>query len=350
VSLVDDIASFVRGGSAAESDFERLARAAFAYQYERIPAYRARCERAGVAPGDVASWHDVPTVPAAAFATLELATDPPLDSFRSRGTLGAARSVHRHPFPDLYRAVVDASFPAACLPRGDRPPMLALVPPREIAPDSSLGFMVDHVLARFGGPGSAWGFGARGVEMGRCRSWLGAHQRGGRPVLVLATALALADLLDFLARMNLHFRLPSGSAIFETGGFKGRTRSVDRDGLLEMATRWLGVPPSQVVSEYGMTELTSQAYTRTLAGGEPGRFVPPGWMRVRALDPESLAELPPGASGILAVFDLANVGSALHLLTEDVGRIDGDGFRLEGRANDAELRGCSLLAEELGGR
>ena len=348
--LVDEIAAFVRDGGAPEETFEQLVRAAFAYQYERLPAYRARCERGGASPDTVASWREVPTMPAAAFATLDLATDPPVELFRSSGTLGAARSVHRHPFPDLYRAVVDASFPSACLPRGDRPPMLALVPPRDVAPDSSLGFMVDHVLARFGGEGSAYGIGARGVEMGRCRSWLAAHQRGGRPVLILSTALALADLLDFLGRMNLHFRLPPGSAIFETGGFKGRTREIDRDALLDQAARWLGVPPTAVVSEYGMTELTSQAYTRTLTGGAAGLFVAPRWMRVRALDPSTLAELPAGENGILAIFDLANLGSALHLLTEDLGRVDGEGFRLAGRAGDAELRGCSLLAEELGGR
>jgi hypothetical protein len=350
VTLEAEITTFVRSGAASEEDFERLARAAFAYQFDRIPAYRALCVCGGRTPAEVATWRDVPMVPAAAFATSELATDPAVELFRSSGTLGAARSVHRHPFPALYRAVVESSFPAACLPRGDRPPMLALVPPRDVVPDSSLGFMVDHVLASFGGPGSAYAFGARGVELGNCRSWLAAHQRGGRPVLILATALALADLLDFLARTNLHFRLPGGSAIFETGGFKGRTREVSRDELLDQEARWLGVPAEAVVSEYGMTELTSQAYTRTLVGGVPGLFVAPRWMRVRALDPLTLAELPPGESGILAIFDLANLGSVLHLLTEDLGRIEGEGFRLDGRAGEADLRGCSLLAEEMSRR
>jgi hypothetical protein len=226
--------------------------------------------------------------------------------------------------------------------------MLALVPPREVAPDSSLGFMVAHVVARFGGEGSVWGVGARGVEIGTCRSWLGGRQRSGEPVFVLATAFALADLAERIERMNLHFRLPPGSAIFETGGFKGRRREIDRDELLGRVATWLGVQPRQVVSEYGMTELTSQAYSRTLSGGAPGLFVPPPWLRVRALDPVTLGERPAGEVGLLAFFDLANVGSALHVLTEDLGRLDGDGFRLEGRAPDADLRGCSLLAEELG--
>ena len=350
MSLPDEIRRFVAGAEHTEAELASLARAAFAYQYERLPAYRALCERAGRTPGNIDSWDDVPLVPAAAFATVELATDPPRETFRSSGTLGGERSVHRHPFPDLYRATVDASFPRFCLTPGEHPPTLSLVAPRQVAPDSSLAFMAAHVLERFGGPGSAYGFGGRGIELGACRSWLGGRQRAGRPVLLFSTTFALAELVSRVERMNLHFRLPAGSVIFETGGFKARRRVVDRDELAAGVESWLGVPRERIVSEYGMTELTSQAYTETLAGGPADRFVTPGWMRVRALDPETLAPLPPGERGLLAFFDLANVGSAIHLLTEDLGRVDADGgFFLDGRAADAELRGCSLLAEELEG-
>jgi hypothetical protein len=333
----------------AEAGFEPLALAAFAYQFERLPLYRAMCERAGKSPATVASWRDVPMIPATAFATVELATDPAQETFRSSGTLGERRSVHRHPFPELYRAAIDASFPGFCLPRGDRPPMLALVPPRTLAPDSSLGFMVDHLLQRFGGPGSVHAFAERGVEGAKARSWFGAHQRSAQPVMLLATSFALADLLDFLGRIGLKFRLPAGSVLFETGGFKGRARELSRDELHHRLAEQLSLGSDSIVGEYGMTELTSQSYTATLAGGDAGIFVPPHWMKVRVLDPTTLAELPAGETGLLAFFDLANVGSALHLLTEDLGSLDGAGFRLAGRAPEADLRGCSLLAEELGG-
>ncbi len=349
--IADRIRAFVAHPQAAE--FEPLALAAFAWQFERIAPYRALCERQGKTPATVAAWRDIPTVPAAAFATVELATGPALETFRSSGTLGAETSVHRHPFPDLYRATIDAAFPAFCLPRGDRPslnpPMLALVPPRAVAPDSSLAFMVDHVLERFGGAGSDHAFGARGVEVGKARSWLSARQREHRPALVLATSFALADLLDFLARMNLKLRLAPGSAVFETGGFKGRTRTVSREQIEERLETFLGLGRDGVVFEYGMTELTGQCYTRGLTGGDPSLYVAPPWMRVRALDPATLAELPEGEAGLLAILDLANVGSALHLLTEDWGSVEAGGFRLEGRAPDAALRGCSLLAEQLAG-
>jgi acyl-protein synthetase LuxE len=79
-------------------------------------------------------------------------------------------------------------------------------------------------------------------------------------------------------------------------------------------------------------------------------FVGPHWTRVRLLDPETLEEVPAGTPGLVSVFDLANLGSAVHLLTEDLGIAEGDGFRLVGRAAGAELRGCSLVVEELRGR
>jgi hypothetical protein len=100
-----------------------------------------------------------------------------------------------------------------------------------------------------------------------------------------------------------------------------------------------------------MTELSSQCYTATLLGGDPEVFHSPHWVRARVLHPETLAEQPVGEPGLLAVFDLANVGSAAHVLTADLATRAGEGeeagFRLLGRAGDAELRGCSLTVEEL---
>jgi hypothetical protein len=226
--------------------------------------------------------------------------------------------------------------------------MLSLVPTREQLPDSSLSFMLDHVLARYGAPQSLTAFGPRGVEAPKARSWAGGRQREGRPLLVLATALALAQWLDALERQDLRFRLPAGSAVFETGGFKGRTTELTREDLLARLGERLHVMPQAVVREYGMTELTSQFYTRALHGGNADLFVAPHWTRVRILDPVTLEEAPAGTPGLIAVFDLANLGSAVHLLTEDLGAAEEDGFRLLGRAAGAELRGCSLVAEELG--
>jgi hypothetical protein len=357
--VIERIVQFISDPAAAS--FEELALAVFAFQYERIEPYRRLCDGRGAVPGQVADWRQVPLVPAAAFKRLRLATAGEREVFRSSGTSGGeqVRSVHYHPYPDLYRQTIDASFPRWCLPGGGAAPvpMLSLVPSREQLADSSLAFMVDHVLAGYGAPPpeSVVACGKRGVEMVPARSWAAARQRAGRPALVLATSLALAQWLDALERQDLRFRLPPGSAVFETGGFKGRAGEVSPERQRQRLWERLAVPAAAVVREYGMTELTSQCYTKALAGGDPELFFPPHWVRVRVLDPATFEPAPPGKPGLLAVFDLANLGSAAHLLTEDLGDAEEGGkgsegkggFRLLGRAAGAELRGCSLAAEEL---
>ncbi len=343
--LAERVARFVRRPE--PEAFEALAREAFAFQYERVAPFRELCDRRGATPATAASWREVPTVPTLAFKSLDLAAAPAVEVFRSSGTTGERRSVHSQPFPDLYRAVIDATLPEAFLAGLERPPMLSLVPARAVLPDSSLAFLADHAIARFGAADSATVFGPRGLDSKAARSWLAARQRDRRPAAILATALALASLLEALERLDLRFRLPAGSRVFETGGFKGKRREIGRAELGARIRERLAVPPGRVVREYGMTELTSHFYTRALAGGDPDLFVPPPWTRVRVLDPATLEETRPGAVGLLAVFDLANLGSAVHVLTEDLATAEGGGFRLAGRAAGAELRGCSLAAEEL---
>ena len=358
--LLDRVARFVSGGWRGESSERRLdelARRAFAFQHARIGPVRALAAARGVAPEAVRSGRDVPPVPALAYKSLDLFPrgsfeKGEMEVFRSSGTTRGegARSVHRHPFPGLYRTVIDASFPRFCLPEGGagpRVPMLSLIPRREAAPDSSLSFLIEHAIDRWGGESSAHAFGIGGLDAEAAAAWCRRVERDGRPALVLATAFALATWLDALAKRGASFRLPAGSVLFETGGFKGRTRELSRPRLLDRVEDRLGVPPGRVVREYGMTELTSQLYTDCLAGGDPDLFVAPPWVRVRVLDPETLEEAPPGRPGLVTIFDLANLSSAIHVLTEDLGSMHDGGLRLLGRAAGAELRGCSLTAEEM---
>jgi hypothetical protein len=366
--LALDIARFVRAtapawaapslrdGGTPESQerFDSLALSTLRSQAERVAPYRSLLRARGCAVERLSRWWEAPAVPAAAFKTTKLCAAPARVVFRSSGTTRGAerRSTHSHPFPDLYRLIVDGSFPAACLDTppgaGSKPDMLSLVPPRAVRNDSSLSFMVDHVLQSFGGPRSAWAMGRRGLDECRALRWLERAAAGGAPVLLLATALALDDLLRALERARERLVLPAGSLLFETGGFKGRRREVSRVELVARVGDRLGLPAGRVVREYGMTELTSQAYTRALHGGDPEVFFLPPWARAHVVDPVTLEELHPGKVGMLRIFDLGNVGSAAFVLTEDLARAEpGGGFRLAGRAAGADLRGCSLVAEEL---
>jgi hypothetical protein len=141
--------------------------------------------------------------------------------------------------------------------------------------------------------------------------------------------------------------------VMDTGGFKGRSREVSREELLHLYQDVLGVPPCRVVGEYGMTEMSSQFYEATLCESLAGKaaaeriYEGPPWVRTRVLDPDTLEPVPAGRRGLLAHLDLANAWTVSSLVTEDLGQAAGTGFRILGRARDAELRGCSLATEEL---
>jgi hypothetical protein len=155
----------------------------------------------------------------------------------------------------------------------------------------------------------------------------------------------LVHLLDLMGERGLSFRLPAGSRVMETGGYKGRSRSLSKGELHQLITQRLGVPDSHIVCEYGMSELSSQAYDRAV-GQEPAaprRFRFPPWARVRIVSPETGREVEEGETGIVQVYDLANVYSVMAIQTGDLGIRRGEGFELVGRAAQAEPRGCSLM-------
>jgi hypothetical protein len=170
------------------------------------------------------------------------------------------------------------------------------------------------------------------------------------PMLVLATSFALVHFLDGLG--DATFRLPAGSRVMMTGGFKGKGREVDPKELRREVARTFAIEERAVVGEYGMTELSSQFYERTFYedGARHGVYAEPPWARVLPVDPETLAPLRDGEIGIAKIVDLMNVDSAAFVLTQDrVRRIDG-GFELFGRAKGATPRGCSIAIDELLGR
>ena len=172
----------------------------------------------------------------------------------------------------------------------------------------------------------------------------------GEPVCILGTAFALVHWLDALREAGTRFRLPAGSRLMDTGGFKGRSREVTREELYGAVEDRLGIPPAWCVNEYGMTEMSSQFYDG-VAGAAPAPadrlHAGPPWVRTQATDPETLRPLPHGEVGVLRHFDLANLSSVMAIQTADLGITSPDGFRVLGRARGAEARGCSLAMDDL---
>ena len=160
------------------------------------------------------------------------------------------------------------------------------------------------------------------------------------PVCLLGTALGFLHLAEALGAERIV--LPAGSTAMETGGYKGSGRVIARPRLYAMLGEKLGLAPGEMINEYGMTELSSQFYAR----GPHGLHHGPPWARAVVADPATLEEVAEGETGILLVYDGANVGSVVGIRTQDLAVKHGSAFELLGRDPSALPRGCSRAADE----
>jgi hypothetical protein len=189
--------------------------------------------------------------------------------------------------------------------------------------------------------------GAWSLDLASIESVLRAATSHRRPLFVLGTAFNYVHLLEQFSGVT--FELPPGSRALETGGYKGRSRTLPKAELHALISARFSIPPQSIVCEYGMSELSSQAYDAPGDLPHASRLAPrafrfPPWARVQIISPETGREIAEGETGLIRVFDLANVWSVLAVQTEDLGIRRGGGFELLGRVVAAEPRGCSLMA------
>ena len=335
----------------ADDEFDRLAREAFAFQYERCAPYRAYCERLKLTPQTVVHWKEIPAVPTSAFKNFALTCFPVEQAaaeFHTSGTTRESTGKHYLRTLELYEAAIVPNFAAYLMTVMARLPMMMLMPSPQEAPHSSLSHMMGVVMREFGAEGSSFYIKGGQLLVENLVGDLHKAQQDGQPVFLLGTAFAFVHLFDYLAKETVRFRLAEGARAMETGGFKGRSREVSKVDLYGLFERFLGIPKARVVNEYGMTELSTQFYDATMRTGRRTdlKTVPP-WARVLVIDPTSGREAAENEAGLIRVFDLANVWSMMCVQTEDLGvsRAGETGFEVLGRAAGAEVRGCSLNAE-----
>jgi hypothetical protein len=338
----------------ADVEFNGMALMLFTLQFEFNPAYRKFCEARKISPSSVTHWTQIPAVPTSAFKEWELTSLPPDQRtrvFHSSGTTGQTPSRHFHGRESLriYEASLLAWFRFHVAPEKN---LAILTPPPSVAPNSSLVHMFETICRDFSAPESSF-LGTLAAD----NSWtlnfdaaLAALQNAvdnNKSILILGTAFSFVHLLDYLAEKNLRLKLPAGSRVMETGGYKNRSRSMPKAELHALITDRLGNPASHILCEYGMSELSSQAYDRgaqrTGASQHRGPFQFPPWARAQIISPETGREVGDGETGLLRIFDLANTFSVMAIQTEDLAIRRGDGFELIGRAESAEQRGCSLM-------
>jgi hypothetical protein len=355
--LAVEITAFINSPDPGEETFNRLATELFAFQFARnAPLRRLSAGRGSNTPR---VWQEIPAAPVAAFKEMELTVLPSSErvaTFHSSGTTGHKPSRHFHSQESLavYEASLVQAFNARIISQGSGSQrLLVLTPPPAQAPNSSLVHMFETLRRRRpvieGGSGSNGSDGLFLGEIGSGDAWCLRHDEvlaalgsGTQvPVGLLGTAFNFVHLLDRLAGTQTRFRLPPGSFLMETGGYKGRSRSMPREELHQALAAAFGISQEQIICEYGMSELSSQAYD--LVVGETRRFHFPHWTRIEAISPETGAEVADGEPGLLRVCDLANVASALVVQTEDLVLREGNSFELLGRAPSAAPRGCSLM-------
>ncbi|HZV79206.1 MAG TPA: hypothetical protein VFF60_06265 [Candidatus Binatus sp.] len=351
IDLDRRILEFIATASAGEDEFNRLALDLFEYQYQANEPYRRYCDRFGVSPASAERWTQVPAIPTSAFAPLRLACFQPDRTrwtFFSSGTTRSNRSRLELEDTALYDASLAAHFRERVLPDRPRIRMLALAPSAKDAPHSSLSYMLSAISRTFGTARD--GFFMHGDALDFAGA-IDALRGASEPVLVAATAFAFVHFFDRCAREDLRFALPAGSRVIETGGFKGKSRSVERDELYGWFVRVLGVPRELCAAEYGMCELGSQWYDANIADSFARRTprygvkVGPHWARARIVDPVSAQPLPKGETGLLQVFDLSNRGSVCAVLTGDLAREADGGLELLGRAPGEPPKGCSIAVD-----
>lgn len=340
-------------------DFDAFARELAVYQAEHAPGYGRLCRARGVDPRSLTRAEDIPAVPTDAFKLTRVATFDEAHSavtFRTSGTTIGARGTHAMRDPSTYESAAVA-FGRKWLARDlDRPiPVVVLGPSPSAAPDSSLGHMCASFVSELGEPApeeETWLVDGDILDIDAFDSRVAYALAKDQPMLVLATSFALVHLLDAVG--DATFALPSGSRVMQTGGFKGKSREVAPEQLRAELARVFAIDERAIIAEYGMTELSSQFYERTLFERESrhGTYAEPPWARVIPVDPETLAPVPDGEIGIAKILDLMNVDSAVAVLTQDrVRRLPAEGgFELLGRAPGAPSRGCSIAIDELLGR
>ena len=312
------------------SEFEAQAIALFTYQYYHNPVYRSYCDLIKKNPSDIKKSEDIPCLPIQFFKTHTVCCEIPIPKtyFSSSKTSGQIASKHYIRDIQLYIKSFVRTFSSFYGPVHNYA-IIALLPSYLERNDSSLVFMAQHLIQMSNHPESDFYLN----EWDKLHNTLHRLEQEEQPTLLLGVSFALLECVErFQWQLN-------NTIIMETGGMKGMRKEWIRSALHKKLQEGFGV--SQIHSEYGMTELFSQAYAQ-----EDGRFKTPPWMKVNTRSTEDPFEfLENNKTGALNIIDLANVDSCAFIATEDLGKTHSDGsFEVLGRFDYAEIRGCNLLA------
>lgn len=312
-----------------EAEFEALALEVFQFQFENNSVYRSFCDLLYKHPSDVKTINDIPFLPIEFFKSRKvICKNQTVEAtFRSSGTTGSVTSKHYVANLDLYKRSFRRGFERFYGNIEDYT-ILALLPSYLERDGSSLVFMVDDLIAQSASSDSGFYL----DNTSELKTTLRRLDKGSKKVLLIGVSFALLDLVA-----HDTFQLKN-TIIMETGGMKGRRKEMIRSQLHNILKKGFGV--NNIHSEYGMTELLSQAYSKG-----NGIFNCPPWMKVFTRDTEDpLTILKQGKTGGINIIDLANVNSCAFIASQDLGRVyPNNSFEVLGRFDTSDIRGCNLM-------
>lgn len=311
-----------------EQEFEDLAIEVFRFQYQHTKIYRQFCDLLKVSPGSVKKVSDIPFMPIEFFKNKKILSEGRSYEriFTSSGTTTAVPSKHYVASLSLYERSFHTSFHQVY---GDPSQycILALLPSYLEREGSSLVYMVEGFCERSKNPRSGFYLN----NLSELTEQILHLEENYKNTLLIGVSYALLDLLE-----HQNFNLKN-TIVMETGGMKGRRKEMVREELHKILKSGFGV--NEIHSEYGMTELLSQAYSC----GD-GIFKCPYWMKILIRDTEDALSLTSGRTGGVNIIDLANIYSCSFIATQDLGKIYADGsFEIIGRYDNSDIRGCNLM-------
>lgn len=312
-----------------QTDFKTVAFQVFKFQFENNTIYRSFCDLLYIHPSDVKRIDDIPFLPISFFKTHDIlsSSEEIQETFTSSGTTGSITSKHQVTNVSIYEESFLNGFKHFYGDIEDYT-ILALLPNYLEREGSSLVYMVNDLIKKSNKSESGFYLNDLVALKGKLESL----DKQGEKVLLIGVSFALLDLIE-----SHSFQLKN-TIIMETGGMKGRRKELIREELHTILKQGFGV--QNIHSEYGMTELLSQAYS---TGN--GVFKCPNWMQVLTRNTEdALTIQSPGKTGGLNVIDLANVNSCSFIATQDLGKVSKDGsFEILGRFDNSDIRGCNLM-------
>lgn len=326
-----------------KKQFTSKALEVFRFQSEHNAVYKKYVEQLGVDPRNVKQTEQIPFLPIEFFKTQQVVTKAKVSkrkphAFLSSGTSGMDRSKHYVSDIKLYEESFRKCF-QLFYGNVKQYHILAFLPSYYENKNSSLLYMVNDLMKGSGKKESRF---YKASEQNFLLSTASKLLSQKKKVILFGVSYALLDLTPTagLSPLSRGRGVRGEVAVIETGGMKGRHEEITREELHKILCEKFGV--KKIHSEYGMTELLSQAYSQ----GD-GIFSCPPWMKILIRDPnDPFSFLPEGRSGAINIIDLANIYSCAFIATQDVGRVHPKGtFEVLGRMDNSDLRGCNLLAQ-----